>query len=115
TVPLVQTENDFAIAVRQETMAILLETFAQFAIVVDLAVADQDQRAVLVVQRLLSTGEVDDGQPTMSQRHVRVVINAFPIRAAMLERPKHAPERLLALRVGVDDASDATHFLGSDR
>ena len=64
---LVQRDDDLAVAVRQESVAVLLELAAQLAVVVDLAVADQQDRAVGVVQRLLAAGKVDDRQPAMSQ------------------------------------------------
>jgi hypothetical protein len=51
--------------------------------IVDFAVADQDERLDLVRNRLTAALEVDDAEPTMSERDARISVVAFAIRAAM--------------------------------
>ena len=114
-IALVQRDDDFAVAVGQEAVAVALELAAQLAVVVDLAVADQPDRAVGVVQRLLSAGQVDDRQPAVSERDERIVIDPFAVRPAMGQRIQHAPHGEVARRVGpvgvgIDDACDAAHW-----
>ena len=49
----------------------------------DLAVADEDQRLVLVRYRLPATCNVDDAEAAMSERDVRIPIVTFAVGAAM--------------------------------
>ena len=67
----------------RNAIAVALELAAQLAVVVDLAVADQPDRAVGVAQRLLAAFEVDDRQAAMPERRALVVIDAFAVGAAM--------------------------------
>src|SRR5690242_1572755 len=55
----------------------------QFAVVVDLAVHRQRQRAVARTQRLRAAGRVDDGQPLVHQDHPGVDEHPAPVRPAM--------------------------------
>ncbi len=90
-------------------MAVAFELAAQLAIVVDLAVADQQDRAIRVVQRLLAAREVDDRQAAMPERRTLVVIDPFAVRPAMRERVQHAAHRAVARRIRIDDTCDAAH------
>ena len=80
----------------QEAIAVLLQSRAQLAIVVDLAIADQHQRAIGVVQRLLAAVQIDDGQAAMAERGERIVMHALAVRPAMRQRVEHSLQRLLA-------------------
>jgi hypothetical protein len=55
------------VALGVEHMAQGLQFGDQFLVVVDLAVEDDDHRAVFVEQRLLAGGDVDDGQAPVAQ------------------------------------------------
>ncbi len=108
-VALVQRDDDLAVAVRQKCVAVALELAAQLAVVVDLPVADQEDRAVGVVQRLLAAREIDDRQAAVAERRELVVIDPFAVRAAMRERVQHAAHRAVARRIRIDDTCDAAH------
>ena len=62
----------------------------QFLVVVDLAVEDDDDRAVFVEQRLLAGGEVDDGQPAVAEAHAGLEVQAAFVRPAVRLRLVHA-------------------------
>ena len=53
---------------RVERVPAGVELRAQLAIVVDLAVEDHPDRAVLVADRLMAAGEIDDAQPAHAER-----------------------------------------------
>jgi hypothetical protein len=55
-------------------------------VVVDLAIEDDPDRAVLVRERLMASREVDDTEPTMAESGVLVVVLARVVRAATTSR-----------------------------
>ena len=61
------------------------EPLAQLAEVVDLAVLDDADRAVLVGDRLVSGRGVDDGQPPHAERDAVGDVTAFFVGAAMTQ------------------------------
>ena len=69
--PLLEgVDDDFGVAAGSEPMAEPLELVTQLDVVEDLAVEDDPQRAVLVRERLLAAGEVDDREPRVTRaRH----------------------------------------------
>jgi hypothetical protein len=90
-------------------MAVALELAAQLAVVVDLAVTDQHDRASCVLQRLPAAGQIDDRQAAMAECHEIVMIDAFTVRAAMRQRVQHAAHRDVARRIDTHNACDAAH------
>src|SRR5439155_19318383 len=64
---LVEVEDRLRIALGPEDVAARDEATTQLAIVVDLAVEDDDLGAVLVEYRLLPAAQVDDAQPSHPQ------------------------------------------------
>jgi hypothetical protein len=95
-------------------MAVALELAAQLAVVVDLAIADQHDRAIGVVQRLPAAGQVDDREAPMAECHEIVMMDSLAIRAAMGECIQHPPHRAVARRIIIHDACDAAHEWGDD-
>ena len=80
--------------------------------VVDLAVEDRPDGAVLVGERLMAAGQVDDRQPAEPQRGMVVAIVARVVRAAMDEPVHHGRGAIpaqRAARIGPDRAADAAH------
>ena len=64
---LVEVHDDLGVGRRREAVAARHELAPQLAVVVDLAVEDDPDRAVLVGDRLLAGLEVDDGQPAHAE------------------------------------------------
>ena len=58
--------------------------------VVDLAVEDDDHRAVFVEQRLLAGGDVDDRQAPVAEADAGLDVQAAFVRAAVVLRLVHA-------------------------
>src|SRR5690349_5960174 len=86
---LERVHNGFSVRVGLEAMTARDEIAPECAMVVDLAVEDDPASAIFVRQRLRSTRAIDDGQPSMSQRHVSVGEKAVPVGPAMRERVSH--------------------------
>src|SRR5207302_11169664 len=66
-VVLVQVDDDLCVALRCETMTPLQERVSELLIVVDLAVQDDDDRSILVEDRLITRLEVDHAQTLDSE------------------------------------------------
>src|SRR5437667_8574602 len=93
--PLVVGVNDsFSIAVGIELVAELFELLAQLAIVVDLAVENNPCRAVLIMNRLLSVGEIDNREASHRQSDAVAEIEPVVVRTTMMNRFVHAREQL---------------------
>jgi len=99
--------DDLAVAVRAEGVARGLELGAQLAVVVNLAVVDEPDRLVLVGDRLMATGAVDDRQAPVAQAHVVPLKTAGVVRAAVHEHRGHAAEKRMVGWPG--EAEDAAH------
>jgi len=56
----VAVNDDFAVRAGLEMMSLRFEFTTQLAKVVDLAIAHQPDRAIVVRKRLVATGEIDD-------------------------------------------------------
>ncbi len=80
--------------------------------VVDLAVEDRPDRAVLVGERLMAAGQVDDRQPAKPQRGVVVAVVARVVRTAVDDPVHHRLEGFRGqstFEIGPDRAADAAH------
>src|SRR5437870_9563115 len=102
-------DDRLAVARRAEPMAACLERLPQLAIVVDLAVAHDAHGARLVLERLRAALDVDDGEPAMAERGLRVAPPSLPVRPAVGERGGHPPHEPGVDGVGpdADQARDA--------
>ena len=83
---------------RAVDVAVRLELPADVGVVVDLAVEDHPDAAVLVRQRLLAGAEIDDAQAAMGERGVRVAVQPGFVGAAMgddVAHPQRARRRVL--------------------
>ena len=84
----------------------------QLLVVVDLAVEDDRDAAVLVEQRLLAGGDVDDRKPAVAEPDARLEVQPAAVRAAMVLRLVHAVEQVardLAAAARVEDACESAH------
>ena len=109
---LVEVDEHLGVGVRgAEAVAGRLELRAQLGVVVDLAVLDDDDAAVLVGDRLVAALEVDDrqpprGQPGLAEHHL-----AAGVGPAVVQRGAHGGEHVAVRRsaAGAHDAADAAH------
>jgi hypothetical protein len=110
---LVQMHQHLCVGVRgAEGVAGRLELGAERGVVVDLAVLDHDDAAVLVGDRLVAALEVDDrqpprGQPRAADEHLPRAVGAA-VRERVAHRPQHA--RIDGAPVAADDAADPAHL-----
>ena len=81
-----RVQNRFGVAVRAEAMAALFQFPAQFQMIVDLAVEDDDGVAVLGKDGLIAALNVDDLQARRAQRDGLGFKDALLVRTAMDER-----------------------------
>src|SRR5690606_31752054 len=95
-VALIERDDDFAIAVREEDMSASLEIAPELSIVVDLAIGDEADRTVVAAQRLCAAPQVDDRKPPMTQCRELIVIDTLAVGASMSERIEHAAYRCFA-------------------
>jgi hypothetical protein len=104
--------DEIHIGARLEPVAAPLELRQLFDVVVQLAVADDRDGAVFVVDRLVATREVDDGQAAHSQRGRVAVIPALTVGTAM-RQPAHrlADARRSGRALVADDSRYTTHRL----
>ena len=85
---------------------------AQLAVVVDLAVEDEVQRAE--VHRLVGAlVQVDDRQPPEREAGVRVGPGALAVRPAVRHRRRHPLEKRRVGRRAAGDARDPAHYGGT--
>ncbi len=83
-VPLEErVQNRFGVAVGAEAMSALFQFAAQFQVIVDLAVEDDDGVAILGQDGLIAALHVDDLQPRRAQRDSLGLKDALLVRAAM--------------------------------
>src|SRR5213593_2964647 len=119
---LVQMHDHFGIGLGPEAMPFRGEFLPQLAVVVDLAVADHDDRPVLIRHRLAAARHVDNAETAHpdphsgsgTPKHARPVV----IRATVLQRPPHRSQQrrqtaFATPRAGVvtelGDAENAAH------
>jgi len=105
-------DDHLGVALRPEDVPERDELRDQRLEVVDLAVEDHDDRAVLVVERLLAGGEVDDREAPVAEADARLDVQPAAVGTAVVLRLVHAVEERavdLAPAGGVEDADDAAH------
>ena len=88
-------------------MAPLFELGAQLAKVVDLAVVDQGDASILVVDRLIAALEVEDLQPPIAEVGRLGFESAGGVRAAVDDGVHHAIQQTRVLRADVP--ADTAH------
>src|SRR5580658_8628286 len=61
--------------------------------IVDLAVVDDANRPVLIVDRLVAPSQVDDGEPAVAEPDPRRIVETVAIGATMAENVGHTTEQ----------------------
>jgi hypothetical protein len=82
-------DDALGVGIRIERMSALLKFPTQFLEVVYLAVEDDPDRLILVVDGLVATGKVDDAQATHAYLRLPVGIDALVVGAAMHDQLAH--------------------------
>ena len=107
-----RVDDHLGVAARPERWPSAVSSGMSVAEVVDLAVEDDDDAAVLVVERLLAAREVDDRQPAMTEADAGLEMKAVAVRTAMLVREVHALDDTRidsALAREIDDTDNSAH------
>ena len=80
------------VAVRAIDVAARFQGFAEIRVIVNLAVVDDVERAVLVGHRLMARRDINDAQTAVAQAHTPVNEDALVVRPAMRNHVAHAFE-----------------------
>ncbi len=109
---LVSVDDDLGVGMRPEAMPAALELGPQRREVVDLAVEDDQHRAVLVGERLLTSGDIDDAQAAVGEPDAFTDEEAVGVGSAMRHGIGHRAQQPAfdgGLGRGGEFSSDATH------
>jgi hypothetical protein len=107
---LVEVDDHLAVRARGEAVAARLQARAQLLVVVDLAVGDDRDRAVLGAQRLVAAGDVDDRQPPMHECRRPERDDRLTVGTAVAHRGRHPPPGVGRGRAsGVEEGAEAAH------
>ena len=87
--------DDLRVASSRESVAFALELPAEIVEVVDLAVEDDAERAVLVRDRRVAVLDVDDRETVLADRTTTVNERTFGIRAAVALTRELCPDDFL--------------------
>ena len=116
---LVEVDQDLAVGARAQAMAALRQLLLVALVVVELAVHDHVDRLILVRDRLVARGEVDDREPRMPHANAPVRRDplALAVGAAVVEGEGGAAQRFARDRGGArehgdDSAHGACSLLG---
>ena len=108
---LIAMEQHLGVAFGGEGVARGDQFVAQRLVIVDFAVEGDDQRTVLIVDRLLASAQIDDAQATMSQSHMLVDVVTLTVRTTVSDDIGH-PLQGRAFDIDwhiVDESGDSTH------
>src|SRR5690349_4577317 len=86
---LIEMNDNFGIAVGIETVPTLFEVIPQFRKVVDLAVENNPDGLVFVMNGLMTTGKIDDAETAHAEAGASTRSNAFVVGATVDNRGAH--------------------------
>ena len=111
TMLLVEMHQDFRVAPGRESVTARLERLHELLVVVDFPVLDDPDRFVLVADRLVAAGEIDDRQAPRGEADVPVDERAAAVGASVIEALVHRLEDRRVHRSTFErrDATDAAH------
>src|SRR5688572_2460636 len=111
SIAIVGMNYRFGVAVGVERVTKLLQLFAEFKVVIDLAVKNDPGRAVLVMYWLLTALDIDYRQPAHSQPYSAIDVETVVIRTSMTYGATHAREQALInrRRVPANYSYNSTH------
>jgi hypothetical protein len=106
----VEVNQNFRIRARREPMTAADEALLQLLEVVDLAVHDDGDRSVLVEDRLVTAGYVDDRQPLDAEADTVLDEDTARVRPSVLHNGAHPMQQLGVDRsLEVHLADDSAH------
>ena len=108
----VRVDDRFRVAARPVHVAGGFELATDLGVVVDLAVERDPDAAVLVRERLMATGEIDDAQAPMAEHGALVGLKACAVRATVADHGTHPDDALAIIGVktfGGDNAGNPAH------
>lgn len=104
--------NGLGVTLRFQVVSARQQLVTQFSVIVNLAVVDDDDGAILVEYRLVARVEVNDGEAAHRQADIPFHVIALAVGAAMRKRAVHGAQQRLVNRLAwVNDAADAAHCL----
>jgi hypothetical protein len=86
-------DNDFRISLRLESVTLADEKHPQFPEVVNLTIEDDPDGAVLIREWLVTSAEIDDREPPVSQAHARSPVESLIIGASMAYGTQHGADK----------------------
>ena len=86
----------------RNVMAVRVELRSHLGEVVDLAVEDDPDRAVLVAERLIAGRQIDDAEPPVAEADAGADVEAVRVGAAMRDRRGHRGEARPCRSAGSD-------------
>ncbi len=110
---LVEVHDQLRVGVAAEHVALGSELCLQLGIIEQLAIGDHADAAGLVEDRLLAVGDADNGEPPVAHADAGSHEIANAVRAAMLERRRHAADQSPVGLTGtfeIEHARYAAHF-----
>jgi hypothetical protein len=90
-------------------VAFFNQPFSQFGAVVDLTVADENERFVLIENRLVPGFQVNDAEPRLRQGHRSAVVVTLIVGTPVMERSCHGADTLPLLWVRTQDSGNSAH------
>jgi hypothetical protein len=83
-------KHDFHVARASEADAVFLQFLAEFAIIINFPIINEDSRAIFRQHRLgRGFGQIENSQPPVSEGHPSLLPDANAVWAAVLDRGKH--------------------------
>src|SRR5690606_12102509 len=109
---LPRVKHDLGVAMGPKPVTTGAQPVRDLAVIVDLAVVDDDDASGIVTHRLLALGEIDDRKAAVREPDVAVDKDALLVGPAVLLHRVHALEqgtRDLPAASEIDDTGDSAH------
>src|ERR1700730_4229586 len=109
SVRLIQCDNQFTVAVRNELITARLKLLAQLDIIINFAVTHEQDIPRRIAQWLPAALQVNDRQSSMSECRLAVAIHTLAVGSTMHERLQHRCDVFAVMCKCPDNSGDATH------
>ena len=108
----IEMNDGFGIRLGAQPVAATEKVLAQVAVVIDLAVKSDPDGAVLIRDRLVAAGKVNNAQATVSETHRPIHVEAFIVGTTVSQGPGSRLERRARYRSAgaeIVNSANATH------